>query len=185
MLNKLRTETEELHRQIEQDNLASLIMSHEIKEEEYKLLLLQNYVSYHVTENAIARHINGKENFKSTLLEKDLQELKVNLSIVHKYEQDFKIGNRAEAVGAKYVVEGSALGGMMISKEIPNCPHLAHLSRHYFFNGDRQSINGWRTFLKDLKTESFTPEEEEQAVSKAKETFRFFGRVFNEVQLQG
>lgn len=184
MLNKLRTETEELHRQIEQDNLASLIMSHEIKEEEYKLLLLQNYVSYHVTENAIARHINGKENFKSTLLEKDLQELKVNLSIVHEYEQDFKIGSRAEAVGAKYVVEGSALGGMMISKEIPNCPHLAHLSRHYFFNGDRQSINGWRTFLKDLKTESFTPEEEEQAVLKAKETFRFFGRVFNEVQLQ-
>lgn len=184
MLDKLRAATEELHRQIEQDNLAALIMSHKITVEEYKLLLLQNYTAYYNTENAIAHYIPENENCKNILLKKDLQELEVDISVAQQFKEDFKISNRAEAVGAKYVVEGSALGGMMISKEIPNCPALAHLPACNFFNGNRQSINGWKNFIKNLKTETFTPEEEDQAVQKAKETFKFFGRVFNEVHLK-
>lgn len=184
MLDKLRVETQELHKEIEQDNLAGLIISHTITKEEYKLLLLQNYTAYWVTENAIATQLRDTEVVKSEQLRKDLQNLEVDLSIVDRYEADFKINTRAEALGAKYVVEGSALGGIMISKEIANCPALAHIEGHHFFNGNRQSINGWKKFTKALKEESFSPEEEEQAVQKARETFRFFGKIFNEVQLQ-
>lgn len=183
MLNKLREETGELHREIEQDNLASLIISHKIHLEEYKLLLLQNYTAYSITEDAIATQLNDQTSNKSEQLKKDLDNLQVDLSGVKSFKKEFIIRNRAEALGAKYVVEGSALGGMVISKEIPHCPALKEIEEHHFFNGNRKSMDGWRNFTKSLKSETFTQEEEEDAINKAKETFRFFGKIFTKLRL--
>ncbi len=184
MLNKLREETESLHREIEKDNLAGLIISHEISLEEYKLLLLQNYLAYEVTENGIAPHIPTFETIKSKQLLKDLENLDINIPPIENYSENYTINNEAEAYGAAYVVEGSAMGGMLIAKELDQCPALSHIDEHYFFNGKRQNINGWKSFCKSLKTKEFSIEEENMAVEKAKDTFLIFSRIFSDTGLK-
>ena len=70
---------------------------------------------------------------------------------------------------------------MMIAKNIKECEQLSSIEEHHFFNGKRQSVDGWRKFTKDLKKKDFSAEEETQAIEKAKETFQFFGKVFREI----
>lgn len=183
-MNKLREATAQLHKNIEKDNLAGLIMSNDITEEEYKLLLLQNYVAYKVTEVALMRKLANYSSDKSQRLQEDLLNLNIDASIAKEYLNKFIITNRAEALGAAYVVEGSSLGGMVIAKEIKNCEALAHINTHNFFNGDRDNVKSWNSFRKSLKEEIFTALEEIQAIDKAKETFQFFNEVFNTVKLQ-
>ncbi len=184
MLNKLREETEVLHREIEKDNLAGLIISHKIRLDQYKLLLLQNYLAYAVTEQEIAKHFPSYEAVKSPQLQKDLHRLNVSIPSLESFKEKFSIANEAEAYGAAYVVEGSALGGMLISKELSHCPSLAGIESHSFFNGNRQNINGWKTFCKKLKKKEFSPAEEELALRKARQTFEFFSEIFTVVKLE-
>ncbi|QED36570.1 biliverdin-producing heme oxygenase [Antarcticibacterium arcticum] len=184
MMNKLREATAQLHREIEKDNLAGRIISHDISLEEYKLLLLQNYVAYAVTEGALEKNLKNYRGDKAKRLEQDLFNLGLDTSIANEFSNKFSLSNRAEALGAAYVVEGSSLGGMLIAKELENCNALSSVVSHSFFNGDRNNIKSWNSFSKSIKQEKFTPQEETMAIAKAKETFLFFGEVFSTVQLE-
>ena len=183
MLTKLRDVTGDLHREIEKDNLAALIVSNEINLEEYKLLLLQNYIAYAVTEPCIAKYLDHYEIHKTPRLLKDLEHLNVTTILPAKVRETFRIVNRAEALGAAYVVEGSALGGMVIAKQIKNCASLKIIEDHHFFNGNRENVKSWNAFTKFLKKQEFTPLEEIHAIDKAKETFLFFGEIFKTTKL--
>ncbi|WP_081210168.1 biliverdin-producing heme oxygenase [Salegentibacter sediminis] len=178
MLTKLREATKQLHEEIEQDNLASKIMSHEISLEEYKLLLLQNYIAYKITEEQINLHLDNWNSDKSRRLKKDLDSLRVDTSVIANFSNRLSIQNKTEALGAAYVVEGSALGGMQISKEIPHCPELSEIQKPYFFTSDRKSMEGWNIFLKRLRNSEFSEEEKEISAQKARDTFKFFHEVF-------
>ena len=182
MISKLREETQQLHKEIEKDNLAGLIMDHSISLEEYKTLLLQNYVSYKLVENAIQPFLNDFGTCKSDHLEKDLIALDIDLHVVKHFENAISCANKIEALGAAYVVEGSVLGGMMIAKELKECTELIGIKTHHFFNGDRNNVAGWKKFVKQINAVEFTEEEKSQASKKARETFKFFGKVFSEIK---
>ncbi|PRX44065.1 biliverdin-producing heme oxygenase [Salegentibacter salegens] len=183
MLSNLRNATQKLHEELEKENLAGQIISHDISLEDYKLLLLQNYIAYKITEAEIAKYIPSYQSDKSDQLAKDLENLKVDTSISEEFQDKFNITSYEEALGAAYVVLGSALGGMYISKEIPNCPELNEISRPNFFNGDREGLKAWNKFVKKLKAEDFNETQIAVASKKAQETFEFFGSVFRETSL--
>ena len=72
MLNNLRNATQKLHEELEKENLAGKIISHEISLEDYKLLLHQNYIAYKITEAEISKFIPACKLDKSDQLAKDL-----------------------------------------------------------------------------------------------------------------
>ena len=115
MLNKLREATKALHEALEGQNLANKIMDHSITEEEYKLLLLQNFAAYAATEDSIAQYLNDYTSTKTDAIRLDLASLGIDKA---ETSLEFHCDNEAEAVGAAYVVEGSAMGGLMIGKEL-------------------------------------------------------------------
>ncbi|MFD1096276.1 biliverdin-producing heme oxygenase [Salegentibacter chungangensis] len=179
MINRLREDTASLHKQIEKDNLASRIMDHKISLEEYKLLLLQNYLAYSIVEDAISPYYKSPEANRVKRLQRDLFNLNIDpTEALVQFQDAFKCTCKSEALGAAYVIEGSALGGMFIAKELENCEQLKEIEEHHFFNGDRNNVKPWNRFLKDIKSEAFTQDEEDRAAEKAKETFSFFGDIF-------
>jgi len=183
MLDRLRNSTKELHEELEKGNLAQRIISHEISLEDYKLLLLQNYIAYRITETEIKEHIPAYKSEKTAQLAQDLETLEVDTLSVKRFETRFKLTSYEEAIGAAYVVLGSALGGVYIAKEIPNCPALAEIPNPQFFNGNRAGVKTWNKFVKEIKAESFTESQIAEASKKACETFEFFSLVFKETSL--
>lgn len=183
ILESLRNATEILHKEVEKDNLAGLIISHQITLPQYKTLLYQNYIAYKITEVKIKEHLDGFSGQKHKQIEKDLEYLEVATSGSTSFENLFSCNSRAEALGAAYVVEGSALGGMMIAKELAYCEALETIDAHHFFSGNRENIKDWRKFCSVLKKESFNTYQEQEAINKACDTFKFFGVVFESATL--
>lgn len=179
MISRFREATRELHEQIEKENQAKKIMDHSISMEEYKLLLLQNYIAYRTVEKEISRFLPEYEASKYRQLEKDLEQLKVDVSIASQYESEFTCRNEVEALGAAYVVEGSVMGGMVISRELKNCPKLEDIGNQHFFSGDRDNVKSWNKFKKGLESRDYTEAEKEEAAEKARDTFRFFRKAFS------
>lgn len=178
MIERFREATRRLHKEIEEENSASRIIDHSISVEEYKLLLLQNYIAYKCTEQEIDRFLPIEGIPKHQRLKLDLENLEVDPTLSSRYEPLFTCNSYAEALGAAYVVEGSALGGMVIFKELQQCQNLASLEAPHFFNGDRNNVKSWNAFKKQLDATELSEDEALAAIAKAQETFRFFGKVF-------
>lgn len=178
LIQRFREATRQLHEEIEEENSAAKIIDHSISLEEYRLLLLQNYIAYKITEEQISRFLPLEGILKHQRLKEDLSSLNVDTSVSSYYQDNFTCNTYAEALGAAYVVEGSALGGMVIAKELKQCENLNGLEKQSFFNGDRNNIKSWNTFKKELDKTNFSEEEAMAATEKAKETFRFFKKVF-------
>lgn len=178
MILRLKEETRELHEQIEEKNLAKQIMSHNIDLETYKLLLFQNFIAYYYTETQIEKFLPNYKGRKHLQLRKDLEQLQISAELPFKNDI-FECHSLAEAFGAAYVVEGSALGGLVIAKNLDKCPALDPVDEHYFFNGNKNNLEDWRNFKIQLEAHTFSESEEKEALEKAKETFQFFDSVFS------
>lgn len=178
MIQRLRVETRELHEEVEAQNLAKQIMDHSIDLDTYKLLLLQNFIAYRATENAISPFLPGYSGKKHGLLLQDLEQLGMSSEIP--LEKDiFECHSKAEALGAAYVVEGSALGGMLLAKNLQKCSQLNLVEQHHFFSGDKENLKDWGSFKTVLEQHQFSKVEEDETLEKAKQTFRFFQAIFN------
>ena len=178
MIQKLKEKTHELHEQVEAQNLANQIMDHSIDLETYKLLLLQNFLAYKATETAIKQFLPGFNGRKHQQLQQDLEQLGVT-SQTFSINDIFECHSKAEALGAAYVVEGSALGGMLLAKNLRKCEQLASVDQHHFFNGDKENLKEWNSFKALIEQYEFSQAEEIEALEKAPETFRFFKSIFN------
>jgi heme oxygenase (biliverdin-IX-beta and delta-forming) len=178
MIEKLREATRVLHEQVEEENLAGFIMDHTITPEQYKLLIYQNYVAYKETETKIKQFLPDYPANKHVLLQQDMELLNLDVDLSTGDDISFQCQNTAEALGAAYVVEGSALGGMVIAKNLKQCGKLQEIDQFYFFNGNRDGLTYWKQFKKELETTQLSVEEENQAIEKAKETFLFFQKIF-------
>lgn len=176
MLQNLRRATREIHEKLEGQNLAKKIIDHSISKEEYILLLIQNYKAYLAAEAAIQRIYPNFEKIRTSKLEKDLYNLDVKISEIRPL--DFQCEDTSEALGAQYVVEGSSMGGMLISKEMENCPALQSLPEQYFFSRNRDVIKSWNVFQKKFQKKDFSEEEIKSAQAKAIATFTLFERAF-------
>lgn len=176
MIERLKAETKELHEQVEQENLAKFIMDHSIERETYVALLIQNYLAYRQTEKEIAKFLPELKLKKHLLLEQDLLNLEVDPAELPRVEE-FECAIRAEALGAAYVVEGSALGGMLLGRHLKSCKKL-DVPGPQFFNGDKANLKDWQHFKEVLLSHHFSEKEEQQAINKARETFKFFGNIF-------
>ena len=181
MINKLRAATEQLHRDLEEDNLANKIVTHAINFQEYALLLAQNYVAYASVEPFLQKYLTYYEADKSKRLKEDL--LSLHSEIPSAEILDFRCENLVEAIGAAYVVEGSTMGGLMIGKNIPECPALENIPSQKFYSGNRKDIQGFQHFQKLLRSKEFSEEDKNAAAQKAVETFELFGKAYS-LQLQ-
>jgi heme oxygenase len=80
-------------------------------------------------------------------------------------------------LGALYVVEGSALGGVALARRLDGILGEGVLDGRRFFSG-RQAETGaaWRDYLQRLSAASEAPKDRATAISAANKTFEVFER---------
>jgi len=93
-----------------------------------------------------------------------------------------KIENVVQALGALYVLEGSIMGGSIIVKMLEKGGINKGVS---FFSGYGEATGMmWGNFIAVLNAQAKTPEEEEQAIAAANETFKHFAYVFGREKVE-
>lgn len=178
LLERLKTETAAEHADIER---AADILNPRLELEQYRTYLERTLGFYLVAEHELWRMgvwdalgLPATDREKLPILAEDIVLLgNIEPEKIAPCPDGPSFGSTAEAVGGAYVLEGSTLGGRVISRHIqrvfgPNVPR-SFLECYGASTGEQ-----WQSFRAALARYARTRELEDQVIRGARETFRTF-----------
>jgi heme oxygenase (biliverdin-IX-beta and delta-forming) len=179
ILARLKLETAREHEAIE---AATRLMHPLLSLGEYRAYLEISYAFYAAAEPLLARfavwealQLSAADRAKLPLLVGDLNELGCDPSKIAT-RATLSLTNLARAVGCAYVLEGSTLGGRVISRHVQHCLG-ARVPRSFLDCYGAYTGARWQAFRASVLLFAKTREVEDQIVAGAKETFRTFTRL--------
>lgn len=192
ILKILKEKTTQLHKEVEKDNIGNAIVDHSITPEVYTKLLQQNYIAYGSLEKALSEYKNLVNDFESLInfshtkkLRADLKTRAIGIPALSEEPLAF-INSREACLGALYVVEGSTMGGLMMSRHLKKCEYLDQDKAHHFFHGDaKKGLKRWNTYKTLIDPLVFTEEQTNLIVKSACHTFNFFGKIYQSTPVLG
>ncbi|MFR9774782.1 biliverdin-producing heme oxygenase [Micromonospora sp. MS34] len=112
------------------------------------------------------------------LLRADLAALGVDPEAAPVAEAGVRFGSPARAVGGRYVLLGSALGGSVIAPAVERRLDLAEgAATRFFRRSGRMPGRDWRDFRLAVAGRDWSSAELREATDAARETFTFVGRA--------
>lgn len=178
-LLKLRRHTAPYHKSIEQLPLSSLLMSKEVSLQHYKDYLIILYGFTKTFERyfypKLEHEIPDLENRRKTeFLFDDLQSLHVQPEQIQTIDEKiFDVNyNEATILSAMYVMEGSTLGGQIISQHLEKMLGQSVAgSLKYLQAYNTKTGSMWKAFLNIFCEITITPSQQNEAVEGAIKTF--------------
>ncbi|RNA61778.1 heme oxygenase [Chryseobacterium nematophagum] len=173
----LKRNTAEYHDAAEKLFNSEKIFNRTFTLEDYKKIIVTNYVMLLNSEDKIFNHLSsiyeGKlqliERKKLFLIEMDLESLSVK-QIIPSYDIEFD--NENEALGALYVIEGSTLGGNVIAKQLSKTEGFENITFNFFGCYQENTGSMWKTFKEVLDT-NVKEENYNEVLSGAKKLYTF------------
>ena len=180
---KLKENTRPLHDQLEQLMFVDEIMQRTLTIDQYKKILLTNYIIHLNYEKLLHENLSkriadqldiGQRN-KLPALALDLEEIGLTNDNIPSI-QILPITTEAFALGALYVLEGSTLGGSMIYKQLLLNPRFnSSLGLHYYNFYGKELMPKWKQFVAVLNNLPLTQHQE--AISGANWMFEEIARM--------
>lgn len=174
---RLRAETAELHARLHRHPGLSATASGAIDMEGYRVLLMRLYGFHRAFESSIGKFANPEETLaRSRLLASDLETLGVTRerrASLPLCDALAPIMQDAEALGALYVVEGSALGGARIAHALRATLLARDGMGCRFFSYDGERRRAWENVLTRLNA-IHDPRQEQVVIAAARATFQAF-----------
>jgi len=158
----LKQATAHAHDHLEQLMFVDKIMNGSLTLNDYKKILLTNYIVHYWFEDQVFKNLD--QNLKQELsisqreklpaLIKDILELNMDLPEVDCSQQSLQLNGNATALGAMYVMEGATLGGNVIVKKLKVNPELQQyqLGFHYYQAYGSDLITRWKQFCAVLNS---------------------------------
>lgn len=192
-LMRLRSKTANSHQLIEQNNVSQSLMSQNVTTTQYAQYLSKMYSFVHGFEKIVfplLKHyelLQLDERRKSHLIEADLALL--NYSAEPRYENDELFSTHyqtaAAALGGMYVLEGSTLGGQIISRHLSKIlGNSVEGKTTYLTAYTGQTGSMWKNFLQLLCAESDRHGFEEEIIDSAVNTFSLLNISLSHEQIK-
>lgn len=177
--DQLKEQTLVQHQELEKQVVA-VIKSINTRDD-YKRLLTLFYTYFGGVELLVDKSLDTesmpdyKERRKTASLAHDLQHLGSALPPLVDGTALPSIANHLQALGAMYVMEGSTLGGMHISKMISKRLPGENADAFTFFNGYLDNTQQmWQKFKTTIDSGIVKPDEMDIVITAANETFKKF-----------
>jgi heme oxygenase (biliverdin-IX-beta and delta-forming) len=188
IIQKLKKETSYLHNKLESNRLLNKLTKSDISKEEYSKIILKFSSFFTPLEIKIFSFIeifdiipDIKQRRKSSLLSNDIQALKNGLSNLEDVQKPKlpEIISWEHAVGCFYVMEGSALGGRVIYKNINKNLNLSNVNGASFFYGYGEDTGlMWKKFVDYYSHLDVDSKGEGKMIKAAQETFEYLDYWF-------
>lgn len=171
----LKESTMDLHKEIEQ---YMPVFRSDFDVPKYQALLEKMYSFYSPFEKNLQSSLESqgvsdfyRDRFKTPRLEADLHSF--NVRPPTQVAADLpEVKSLPALAGALYVIEGSSLGGQIISKHLHESLKLEPEQIQFFGGYGPQTGKRWQEFQKWVGTLAFSEEETKVAVASARDTFR-------------
>ncbi|TWR29981.1 biliverdin-producing heme oxygenase [Mucilaginibacter pallidiroseus] len=125
---------------------------------------------------------DNAERRKTQAIADDLQALGAGIPAKADGDALPAINNHLEALGALYVIEGSTLGGKIISKMMQQQLNIGPDALSFFASYGDDTERMWNIFKDALDHQAKNPEQEAVVIAAANQTFLKFGEWFNKNQ---
>lgn len=180
-LQKIKSATSDIHYKIENNSFFSKIVLQEITIVEYTKLLCQLHQFISPRElyikNQYGDLISDRE--KSPLLLSDLSAM--GCDEIENENEPLEIRSAAEAFGYLYVIEGSTLGGQVLTQFLKKNKKLSpYVSVNYFNAYGKHTKRNWALFLNELSEKNNDLEKQNRVINSALHTFT---QLFNLVKI--
>ncbi|MFT3683076.1 MAG: biliverdin-producing heme oxygenase [Ferruginibacter sp.] len=179
IIEKLRAATGPVHQELDA-SLMPVFKATDTKEK-YGRLLRGFYGFFQPVTALIDKHLDKtyltdySERRRPATIINDLQALQLPAEDIAAAVQLPVISNRAAAFGAYYVLEGSTLGGVYLSKMLAEQLQIDENSGLSFFYGyGKMSRERWNVFVDALNRFAAASNEEDAITNAAIETFALF-----------
>lgn len=160
---RLKTQTAQAHSDLERLMFVDEIMQRTLTVDQYKTILITNYIAHKQYEDAIYQKLSARvkqeldiENrAKLAALALDLKESGISEDEVNKNitQSSATIPNEAFALGAMYVLEGATMGGSVIIKQLAKNDNFSDQFGFHYYNCYRdQLMPKWKQFVQVLNT---------------------------------
>ena len=180
ILQRLKEETNELHHKLQDNSSFQGVGSPPISREQYTNLLKKFFGFYSAVEEKFTEvkeldsaQFDFDKRKKTSLIEKDLRNLGISeaeiktLSICNELPE---LNTFGKALGCLYVLEGSTLGGQILSRNLATVG-LGKDNGANFINCYGNEVGAmWKSFGEFLVTNS-SKDNQEEIIKAAKETF--------------
>lgn len=179
-LMRLRGKTANSHQLIEQNNVSQSLMSQNVTTIQYAQYLSKMYPFVQGFEKIVFPLLKHYEPLqlddrrKSHLIESDLALLNYNGVQLHENDELFSTHYQtsAAALGGMYVLEGSTLGGQIISRHLSKILGNSVDGKTTYLTAYKgQTSSMWKNFLQLLCSESDRHGLEEELIDSALNTF--------------
>lgn len=173
-ISLLQESTKSAHADLERTLIPALKKISSPKD--YSEILQLFYGYFHPLESKVLEFLDDKvlpdiaSRRQSAWIIKDLEALDIG-AITATCSHMPTIDRPAQAWGAMYVMEGSTLGGVIISKMISSRLAGGHTSLEFFNGYGNDTTSRWSTFLHYMNTRLRTGEDWKSAISTANQTF--------------
>lgn len=189
ILERLKTETRPHHDRIEKVGFSDKIMSGQLTLDEYKILIINNYRIHKLVEGVLETKpevtslegLDFESRRKTALLEKDLLLLGLNPADYTTDDIHLDVNDFYGSMGVYYVLEGSTLGGSVISRQLAKNTNLtdAGIAEFNFYGcyGDMVGPR-WKAFQQVLLNVGTDTDKEDKMVAGAAATFDAMTEMF-------
>lgn len=183
ILARLKEETRHQHQQTEGD---VDIMREDFNRDNYRDLLVKFYSFYKPFEAKMSEAIaangiefNHSERLNFPKLEKDLQALGMSdeeILNIKTTEELPNLDSGERIFGSLYVIEGSTLGGQVISRHLKQNLEIDETNGAAFFSGyGRNTGMMWKAFGEAITNFAENSENQDEIIAGANETFEKLG----------
>ena len=178
LIDKLRLATRPLHDELDQAMMPRIMQMQSIND--YIDLLIAFYGFFKPVYDQIDSHLNQRylpdynSRRKPAGILHNLQALGYKTTVEKISGNLPGITCNAEAFGALYVMEGSTLGGLMITKMIAGKLHLTDEQLSFFAGYGKKTKERWHQFTGALDNVPVSENDEQKMIQAAAETFSLF-----------
>ena len=189
ILEKLKTATADVHKRLETAPVLKPFSETNISEEAYCVILKKFYGYFFPLEQLIENHTVIKhflpdleQRRKASLLKADLRFMSNSeLSEITICSDLPEVSSAAQAFGCLYVLEGSTLGGQLLTKVAKRSFDLQTDAGVLFFSGYKQETGSkWKSFRASLEAFNEKYNEESEIIESANLTFLKFYNWLND-----
>ena len=178
---RLKEETQSLHDALEQNPFMQKLENKRFSHEDYKSLLSLFYGLHRIVEGQLSDYdeLNMPLRERSSHIEKDLKELGCTQAAMNKScdtDLELKIDTLSKAYGALYVLEGSRMGGMFLTKMIRSS--LGEAISVSYFEGFKEKTPAYVAEFKELLNEKEIIINAKECIQCAKDMFIFVNYLF-------